>query len=139
MNKLDQMVADAIAKVNAKPQFIHTGATQGNRNDSIYKLACKLFSKGFTFEETNEIITSFNQTHVMPPLPDKEVETTLRSASKFEVTSNDCEFKKSFSLLGSFKQGYQRDLKDERRVNIGIEEIDKLTMGIMAGQVMSIA
>ncbi len=55
---------------------------EGNRNDSIHRLASSLQGQGFADSAIIELCTRANAERCMPPLSDKEVETAIGSALK---------------------------------------------------------
>jgi len=58
--------------------------TEGERNDILFKQACKLFkSSTLKFDDILQIIASINHA-ISPPLEDKEVMSLVRSAEKYK-------------------------------------------------------
>ena len=56
----------------------------GKRNDTIYRLACSLQSKGMSDEAILSACISENAARCVPPLTDDEVKKSVRSALKFQ-------------------------------------------------------
>lgn len=54
-------------------------AVTGNRNDTLFKFAASKQSQGLDDETIRMLIHGYNQKNCNPPLPDKEVETILKS------------------------------------------------------------
>lgn len=61
-----------------------TGVEQGGRNDTLAKHAGYLAGKGVTFDYALELCKNLNNEKFSPPLPEEEVETTVRSVYKTE-------------------------------------------------------
>ncbi|MEW8051329.1 MAG: primase C-terminal domain-containing protein, partial [Candidatus Thiodiazotropha sp.] len=55
----------------------------GNRNDTMFRLACSMHSRGMKAEDVTTLITGFNR-GLENPLPSKEVHTLLKSANSYE-------------------------------------------------------
>lgn len=55
------------------------GVEQGNRNDSLFKLACSLKSRGVGKDEVLAELMSVNE-RSKPPLPEREIKTIVNSA-----------------------------------------------------------
>jgi len=95
------------------------GVEHGNRNDSMHKLACSLYAKGFSDEEVVFVASAVNKTY-KPPLgehrEDKsdEFEKILRSARDFIASekkkgvANNLVQKKSEAIITCFS-----DIKSE--------------------------
>jgi hypothetical protein len=58
--------------------------TEGSRNDTLFKIGCKLRSKDLTLFEILAILRDKNKTFCRPPLPDIDVKTIAGSAYKIE-------------------------------------------------------
>ena len=57
---------------------------EGSRNGTLYKAACSLQAKGWSDKAILEAVRQQNSDACDPPLPDKEVETIVKSALKHE-------------------------------------------------------
>ncbi len=63
--------------------------TEGERNDILFKQACKLFKfSKLKFDDILQIIASINHA-VSPPLDDKEVMSLVRSAEKYKTDEEE--------------------------------------------------
>ena len=56
----------------------------GERNQSMFRFACSLQSKGFSDEAIIAAIQIENEKRCDPPLSEKELEKTIQSALKYE-------------------------------------------------------
>ena len=63
----------------------------GGRNDTLFKVASSYQARGFTDEEIIEAVKGYNLANCKPPLPDREVNTILKS------------------VLGRFKKGKKKE------------------------------
>jgi hypothetical protein len=57
---------------------------EGQRNSASFKEVCRLLQQGMSIDEIRPKLYDFNQKQCVPPLEDSELETILRSASKYE-------------------------------------------------------
>jgi hypothetical protein len=63
--------------------LVRNGAVEGERNSSLYRLACHLFHppfRGIDFDVALELLSSWNETRNLEPLDDAEVERAVQSA-----------------------------------------------------------
>lgn len=60
--------------------IFHTGAMEGERNNTLVILASAILQKGTDLEEAIEVLKDWNIDKNNPPLHDDEVEVTVRSA-----------------------------------------------------------
>ena len=58
-----------------------SGVSEGNRNNEAFKRACGLFNQGLSDEEVFADVQEWNKQNT-PPLGDKELEQTIKSAMK---------------------------------------------------------
>lgn len=58
--------------------------TEGSRNDLLFKYACGLQAKGITDGELEVLVLKMNDEQCDPPLPKKEVLSTIHQAIKYE-------------------------------------------------------
>lgn len=58
--------------------------TEGSRNDTLFRMACSLRSKGMSEAGITAALLAENRERCNPPLDDKEVEKICRSAWKYE-------------------------------------------------------
>lgn len=58
------------------------GVTEGQRNDTLFRLACAYRKKGLTEDESRILILVQNE-RCQPPLPDREVQQLIDSAYKY--------------------------------------------------------
>ena len=63
------------------PQYIRAG----ERNDTLFRLACSFRSKGLTENEILPAMLEINYQRCDPPLPDREVKSICESAGKYPV------------------------------------------------------
>jgi len=68
---------------------LKNGVTEGQRNNSAFKLACRLRTDKFTMEEVVEKMLGWNAKNV-PPIPNNELLNVIQSAFTYEgrVTGN---------------------------------------------------
>src|SRR5262249_30148334 len=73
------------------PAWLHTAGrephasnviAEGERNRRLFKMACAMRRFGATDEEILTMVTIINK-RCVPPLPDEELQTIARSASKY--------------------------------------------------------
>ncbi len=69
-------------------RLIENGVTQGGRNDAAFRLACRLRDRGFDAENAGRLVQEF-AARCVPPLPPTEVNTTVASAFKAEVSAQE--------------------------------------------------
>lgn len=68
-----------------KPLEIKKEVVTGSRNDSIFKIAASYQAKGnFTDDEILAFCKTYNAMNCNPPLPDDELERTVKSALRYE-------------------------------------------------------
>lgn len=65
-----------------------TGASQGQRNDSLARIAGALFAKGLGYAEVLDLCLAWNQRNT-PPLPELEVKNTVDSIFKTHQRKNE--------------------------------------------------
>lgn len=65
-------------------RMLAVGVDEGQRNDAIARLTGYFLAKGLDEEATLYTIETFNATKVRPPLPEDEVERTVRSIARAE-------------------------------------------------------
>lgn len=63
---------------------------EGNRNDSIHRLVSSLQARGYADSEIYSICGCVNRERCTPPLPEKEVESSVGSALKSIAKGKDC-------------------------------------------------
>lgn len=70
----------------SKPRVEDTAGKvmEGQRNDTLFRLACSLRSKGMSEAGITAALLAENRDRCAPPLPDREVEKICRSAGKYE-------------------------------------------------------
>lgn len=61
-----------------------TKIPQGERNHTLFKLACSLQAKGLSDQAIYAAVSSENNAKCVPPLTDKEVITIVKSVQKYE-------------------------------------------------------
>lgn len=61
---------------------------EGSRDNTIFRLACSLQSKGLSNEAILAAAMAENETRCVPPLTDKEVEEKVKSALKYQKSSS---------------------------------------------------
>lgn len=60
---------------------------EGNRDNTLFKLACSLQAKGLSDEAIMAAVKAENEIRCVPPLSDKEVETKVESALKYQKST----------------------------------------------------
>lgn len=61
--------------------------SEGQRNDTLFKLACSLREKGVSYDTALSALEAENQKRCNPPLSETEVKNIVDSAYKYEKTS----------------------------------------------------
>jgi P4 family phage/plasmid primase-like protien len=69
---------------NSTPLEMPEKIPQGNRNDTLFRLACSLRAKGLTELEILAALSQCNQNRCTPPLQDREIKTIVHSASQYK-------------------------------------------------------
>ena len=59
--------------------ILETGVGEGSRNNTLSILSSAVLQSGYTLEETIDLMHDWN-TNNEPPLPDREIEITVRSS-----------------------------------------------------------
>ena len=67
---------------------ITTKVSDGDRNNSLAKIAGKFINEGMTLEDTMNAVKALNTTQFNPPKSNKEVETTVNSIWKSHIRNN---------------------------------------------------
>lgn len=78
------LVRSGKTKLSIKAAAINEELREGSRNDTLYRLACSLQSKGFDDEMILETITAVNNKQCRPPLSDNEIVKVVNSALKHD-------------------------------------------------------
>lgn len=76
-------IADKVKKSKWFEELIQEGASEGGRNDSATRLAGRWFGLGLTKSEVSFFLLKWNEKND-PPLPDKELERTMKSVNQRE-------------------------------------------------------
>jgi hypothetical protein len=69
-------------KSDLDPDHILNGIPEGKRNDTLFRYACKLISQGFPLDAVVALI-NIAASRAIPPLPEIEVKSIIKSASKY--------------------------------------------------------
>jgi P4 family phage/plasmid primase-like protien len=89
--KIEKAFSENYAQENnqrvSKELFVN-GQGQGMRNESMFKIACSMKSKGLSPEETLALINSINEKN-NPPLPISEIQNILKSAYSYQNGSQE--------------------------------------------------
>ncbi len=72
--------------VASKDKVADKGVSEGHRNDCIFEQALECRKQGLSFEEAQVEVEKINQEKCNPPLENEEVQKTLASAYRYEVT-----------------------------------------------------
>ena len=81
----DYMLASQREKDKGKPpEKVPEKIKEGSRNGLLFKSACSLRARGYAEDEILATMLSVNQNRCDPPLPEREVKTIVKSASKYE-------------------------------------------------------
>ena len=114
------------------------GVTEGSRNATATKIAGYWINK-LSRSDTLAILKSWNQNND-PPLPDKDLETVVRSVSRYEPNKS-----RSIDLSNVYDskrmvEEYRKHVSSLRnnRFITGIHEIDKRIRGVAGGEVLTI-
>ena len=115
------------------------GVEQGQRNATGTKLAGYWINK-LPQKDVTSILQMWNQSN-SPPLSDSEIETVIKSVSRYEPDKSQkrvdiCHVYDAARMLDEYKT-YIQDLKKNRFIT-GIGEIDKRIRGVAAGEVLTI-
>ena len=96
--------------------FVTEGVvTQGYRDNTTYRIACKLRQIGFNDELIMSTIKEFNKIYCEPKLPNKDIKRIVNSACKHSpgelVKVEDLSPQGSFGDLGDFKEHKERTIE----------------------------
>jgi hypothetical protein len=72
---------------------------EGERNETLFKLACRLREAGLTVESAERALLAENSARCKPPLPENEVREVVRSAMKGGSQGSDGSHKSAAILL----------------------------------------
>ncbi len=75
------------------------GTVKGQRNDSLARIAGALFAKGLDYDEALSLCLAWNQRN-SPPLPEREVKTTVESIFKRHIRNHGTENESSPAKKG---------------------------------------
>jgi len=84
---IDNLFQDYYAAERINKDIILSGAGEGLRNESMFKLACSFRNKEMTEEETYLTLKSINEKN-NPPLFDAELQTIIKSAYSYNLEVN---------------------------------------------------
>lgn len=73
------------------PLSLPTKVKEGERNTTLFRLACSLRSKGVTEEAIRAAVHATNTEQCDPPLPEKEVESLIKSALRYPPREEETE------------------------------------------------
>jgi len=115
------------------------GVSAGERNVIAAKLAGLLRSKGLDRNFALQILESWNQKN-KPPLEKKELMSILRSIFRYgkEEEEEEQEIERSIVPIWSIYDDYREFSKSEKKVTLGLPDIDRKIRGIRPGQVLTI-
>lgn len=74
-----------LAEDNKAPLEVPAEIIEGNRNDTLFRLACKLRQTGLEEEEILGAVRTLNERRCSPPLDDAEIETICRQAAGYKA------------------------------------------------------
>lgn len=69
-----------------KTKSVGLRISEGERNDAVFRMACRLRSRGMRRDEARTLLDEFNSDRCVPPLPEREVESCLKSAFKYPAS-----------------------------------------------------
>ena len=82
---------------NGRLQSVDEVIPEGERNDTLFRIASSLRAKGLNFDEIYAAVWQVNINRCKPPLSDDEIKTLVASASKYEAGSfKIADLKKSY-------------------------------------------
>lgn len=127
-----------------KPQGAQTPlfelAEQGNRNDSIFKIANRLHYHGLPESYIKDIANLYNS-RLSNPLEYREIETIVRSVQKYD-TKEKPSYELSRQSFFNFEDreasyiNYIQNLS-EKKIDLGFKTIDDKMRGIRAGNTVT--
>ena len=85
LKAVDRPVTRSATPVEGWRQLVGQGVTQGERNDAIARFTGHLLRIGVDPHVTMEKMLVWNRSRCRPPLPDTEVEATVRSIARCEI------------------------------------------------------
>lgn len=74
-----------LAEDNKAPLGVPAEIIEGNRNDTLFRLACKLRQAGLEEAEILGAVRTLNERRCSPPLDDAEIETICRQAAGYKA------------------------------------------------------
>ena len=74
-----------LAEDNKAPLEVPAEIIEGNRNDTLFRLACKLRQAGLEEAEILGAVRTLNERRCSPPLDDAEIETICRQAAGYKA------------------------------------------------------
>lgn len=89
-------------------------ATAGSRNDTIFKMAAAFQSKGLDDDAIMIACKAYNQKNCNPPLPDDELERTVKSALRYDKGVKEA------------PKPTAEDIKSEERKTENVKKLQKL-------------
>jgi replicative DNA helicase len=114
------------------------GVSEGNRNATATKIAGYWINK-LAPSDTLAILKSWNQNND-PPLPDKDLETIIKSVSRYEPDKSQAidlaNVFDSKRMVEEYRK-YVSNLRNNRFIT-GIHEIDNRIRGVAGGEVLTI-
>lgn len=89
-NQLSGTVTNTTSKAPTFRKPFDTAATvfEGNRNDFLYRFACRLRRAGLSESEIIQRLLSVNQNQCLPPVENTEVMAVAKSACKYPTGTN---------------------------------------------------
>jgi len=124
---------ELLEKTTKETDFFDTPG-DGERNNSLFKSACRLFSKGLGSKEVFKIVTAINNT-CKNPLPEYEILTLIGSAEQKTGIKQD-----AFKPFGDFVQEWYDLTKPESNViHLGFPKFDREMRGKLRGKLCLIA
>lgn len=89
-----------LLSIRKKKSTIKYGAEEGGRNQTLTELVGLLAAKDINVDIISTLAKAHNQVHINPPLPEKEIDTIVRSIVKSESQKDKVEVESAkFELL----------------------------------------
>jgi hypothetical protein len=103
---------------SAKSEKKVAALSKGERNDRLFREACRLREFGHSEKEILALLKAANGTRVQPPLPDRELETIARSASRYEPGDHD------FALVPGGGRKGEIKADDQHNIRLAIAKLE---------------
>jgi putative DNA primase/helicase len=126
------------AKAQAEP--LASDVSEGGRNDSMFREACRLRRLGHEELEVLATLVALNEHRCHPPLPLRELQTIAKSASKYQPASEQCPLTESGDAA-FFADRHADDLRFDHRAErwLALDDMSGIWLPDTDGKVMRLA